>query len=234
MRLVSEEEYQRLTGLASRKHKFNEDMKIKDNFNDSIGDDINLQLYSKHLRKLLGNSKPNERNTEPANLTETSSSVIVKDEGKKDSSSSTRYVTSVPVQSSIIACPTEKDKNMLYFFPEVCKQNALHCVSVFRNVPDLLKWNDEGHISFSNQAYDQATDIEEILNYVFRYMEMERPPGLMRFYEACSILNFSPNLFSGRGKSVYIDKYYNNYSTEQMVLDESVLRNFVPLNYSST
>lgn len=227
MRLVTEEEYRRLAGLSesspSKKAK-NDDVPYK--FNPQVRDDINLQLYSKvlsNMMKSLKNKNDDVRNEKTEKQPQEKAVETSEVKPKRPVN-----VTNAISQSTIISFPTQSDKNMIYFFADGGRQNALHCLTVFRNVPGLIKWNQEGHISFKGKPYDESTDIQEILEYVFRYTEQEAPLGINRFLEACSIMNFSPSFFTNKIKPLYM-RFYGDLNASRLVYDESVFSRFIPL-----
>lgn len=57
-------------------------------------------------------------------------------------------------------------------------------LSLFKNFPNLLCWDKEGHVNFDNEGFDPVTNIYELLEYCLRTRaKVTQPEGLRRFLE---------------------------------------------------
>jgi len=236
MRLVSEEEYQRLlkqgstNSVKSQKNTNNglEGFSLLDDVN--VPDDIKVHLYSSLLRKILFELQSEDALKQKIDDKASSGKLKVSD---KEVQTSTPQVRDVAVTATTFNLLTDRDLSFIgKDFADTARSHAKLVLSIFKNNPALMKWNLNGEVSFFNNKFEPATNLNDLLSYAFRHVQMPIPPGFNRFMKACSYIEFPSAMLVPRAKVVY-DKFMKDpektIQCSPNTVSDSALGRFEPL-----
>ncbi len=218
MKLVADDEYERYIKKSSpikdaKEHFFRDVHTNSENVlsNDSIPDDIKIQLYSsvmRHVKEKLHQALSEPINVKISGFPEKS---VVDTSVDKNMTFSTGTATSSPIGSFSSAklndsyteppfTPTSvsRDHVLLQNIPiKIRFDKIIPLMELLKARPDLIQWDKNGRVTFFGTEAVSGSNIVDMLNYATRELKWTKNPnGINRFLQVIKMVNVPTILLS--------------------------------------
>jgi hypothetical protein len=226
MRIITNDEYERLQLKPSNPHQVSENFFHKTNKNASsildakdIPDENKLQLYGSVMTAVK--HQLHEILNKPVNVSLSINKSVDTDALRNLNSSLSSTPGGSPFQTpltspekfdspfhGLIKNPTElttTDTSLLNTVPDKFKTKTYGLLKILKRFKEFIDWDDTGRVTFFENEFVPNSNLVDLLTYALRDIKFAHPPaGVNRFLRVLKVINVPHNILSKEARKGFL------------------------------